>query len=55
VLAGDDRHALQPVASGERSRFETRIPVGRRTTWVPARANDAAGAVLATSPAARVL
>jgi hypothetical protein len=53
VLAGADRAHLTPVASASRAGFETRVGVATPARWVAVRARDAAGAVLATSPARR--
>ena len=54
VLAGPRRGQLTAVASATRTGFETRIAVTAQSRWVAARARDAAGTVLATSPARRL-
>jgi len=54
ILEGASPDSLQPVTSVDRSGFETHTLVGSRNRYVAARALDANGAVLSTSPAARV-
>jgi hypothetical protein len=54
VLAGAAPTALAPVRTAARASFETRIPVGVTARYVAARALDATGRVLGTSPARRV-
>jgi len=54
ILAGSASDALQRVASGPRSGFETRFSAPGRPRFVAARAKDAAGRVLSTSVATRV-
>ena len=54
ILAGPTANSVVPVASGPRRGFETRITVPGVPRFVAARAKDAAGNVLSTSPAARV-
>jgi hypothetical protein len=54
ILAGSSASALTPVGSGPRTGFETRIAVPGVPRFVAARAKDAAGQVIGTSPAARV-
>lgn len=54
VLAGSSPVALAPVASAPRSGFETTIAAPTTAAYVAARALDAAGRVLGTSPAVAV-
>ncbi len=53
VLAGNAPDALQPVKSGRRSGFETRIRLDASARYVAVRAKDAGGAELGTSRAIR--
>lgn len=53
-LAGPSKDALTPVAVARRSGFETEAVVPGDHRWVAARARDASGAELSTSPPARV-
>lgn len=50
ILVGDRKGALTVVATVPRAGFETRVLVGSRGRWIAARAKDAAGQTLATSP-----
>jgi hypothetical protein len=54
ILAGDDPDALTAVARVARDGFETKVLVGSTGRYVAARALDASGAPLSTSPARRV-
>ncbi len=54
VLAGSSPGTLRPVGAGPFRGLETQLFVPTRAAFVAARARDAAGAVLATSPARRV-
>jgi hypothetical protein len=54
ILAGSSASTLVPVGSGPRTGFETRVTVPGVPAFVAARAKDAAGSVIGTSPAARV-
>jgi hypothetical protein len=53
VLAGNDRRALQPVATATRTGFETSIGVAGRPRFVRVQALAAGGEVLASSRAIR--
>ena len=54
ALAGGGPSELAPVAAAPRTGFETLIRVVGSASYVAARALDASGAVLATSPAIKV-
>ena len=54
ALAGGSPSELAPVAAAPRTGFETSIRVVGSASYVAARALDASGAVLATSPAVKV-
>jgi hypothetical protein len=54
VLGGSSRRTLAPIGRGERSGFETRVPVNDRSVYAAVRALDAAGNVLAESKAVPV-
>ena len=54
ILAGDDPDALVAVARAPRDGFETRVRIPATGDHVVARALDAAGNTLSTSPARRV-
>ena len=54
VLAGGSRSELVSIVAVPRTGFETSIGVATSASYVAARALDASGTLLATSPAVKV-